>query len=600
MGRPSSGREATLSNTHSVRSRALFYALASVAVAAAWVFFGDRLLLALLPGLAQDVSAIRGWPALALLPLTGFLVYLFFTRFSHVRSHTDRPLAESERRWRDLCADAPVMYIVTRDEGGTPVIARCNQMVLGTLGYSREELLRRPLAKIFAPESRRELLSADYRRALAGTLPVLTRELVAKDGRFVRVLMHSIPIVDSEGETAGTRIMCVDVTDRLRAEEELRASQERYQDLVENANDIIFTLDLEGNFTSLNKKGKEILEYSLEEISRLNIRDTLTPECAERTCRIISEQLLQPPEGGNTVLEVEFVSKTGRRVPVEVNVRLRGKGGHIVEFHGIARDISERKKLEERLSQAQRIEVIGQLAGGIAHDFNNILTGIAGFSDLALEEFPPSSSAREYLLEISRLSERATRLTRQLLTFSRKKRVSATVVDLNSIVGGTIKLIGRLIQPNIEVRFSPAPELWRVRADAGQVDQVLMNLILNARDALLQGGRIFIETRNVTVGPGKRDAGPEVEPGDYAVLSVRDTGCGMDRETLERVFEPFFTTKGSEKGTGLGLSMVYGIVKQHGGFITVASTPGVGSVFEIYFPRETASREEAAAEREQD
>jgi two-component system, cell cycle sensor histidine kinase and response regulator CckA len=248
-------------------------------------------------------------------------------------------------------------------------------------------------------------------------------------------------------------------------------------------------------------------------------------------------------------------------------------------------DVSDRKRLEQQLIQSQKMEAVGRLAGGVAHDFNNLLTAISGYNELVLSQLPPGDPRRGHAEEIRRAADRAAGLTQQLLAYSRRQVLEPKVLDLNAVVSSMEKMLRRLIGEDVELATMQQPGLWPVRADPGQLEQVVLNLAVNARDAMPRGGRLQIATGNVAVDAASALSGVALVPGDYAVLTVADNGLGMTPEVKARLFEPFFTTKEKGKGTGLGLSTVYGIVKQSGGYIWVDSEPGRGTAFRVYLPR---------------
>ena len=269
--------------------------------------------------------------------------------------------------------------------------------------------------------------------------------------------------------------------------------------------------------------------------------------------------------------------------------------GHVVNYVAVKRDISEQLRLSEQLQQSQKMDSVGRLAGGVAHDFNNMLTVILGHAGMALDKLPPRSTVHAHLTEIRDAAQRSADLTRQLLAFARLQTIAPRILNLNQTVDGMLKMIKRLIGENILLRWNPAPDLWPVRMDPSQIDQILVNLCVNSRDAISGSGEIAIATETASLNMTDCTKHPDAIPGDYAVLAVRDTGCGMDAHTLSKLFEPFFTTKRFGEGTGLGLSTVYGIVRQNRGFIEVQSTPGQGSVFRIYLPRYAESESSAPA-----
>jgi two-component system cell cycle sensor histidine kinase/response regulator CckA len=411
---------------------------------------------------------------------------------------------------------------------------------------------------------------------LLGVMAMFSREKLTEDTLDA---LASVADVVSQG------------IERKRAELALRESEECYRDLVENAHDIIYEHDLKGNYTSTNKAGEVITGYTLEETLQLNMAQTVAPEYLAK-----AQEMFRRKVAGEktTAYELEIISKQGKRVAVEVNTRLVYHNGLPVGVQGIARDVTERKQLEEQLRQSQKLEAIGQLAGGVAHDFNNLLTVIGGYSSMLLRKFRKDSPHRSGLEEIQKASDRASVLTRQLLAFSRKQMLRPKILDLNLVVTDMDKMARRLIGEDIDLLTITSPVLGRVKADPGQIEQVLLNLIVNARDAMPKGGKLTIETRNIVHSAeyGIRHA---AQAGPYVMLAVSDTGCGIDPAIQPRVFEPFFTTKPSGKGTGLGLATVYGIVKQSGGNIWVYSEVGRGTTFKIYLPRVDDSEDENEA-----
>ena len=344
----------------------------------------------------------------------------------------------------------------------------------------------------------------------------------------------------------------------------------------------MFTTDLQMRFTSLNLAGEAITGYTRAEALGLTVDQVVAAEYLEQIHERLRDQLAgkaTPP------FEAEIIAKDGRRIPMEVSSRLISRAGQPEGIQGIARDVSERKRLEGELRQAQRMEAIGRLAGGIAHDFNNLLTVILGYSAELAECLEPSDPRREQALEICRAGESAANLTRQLLAFSRRQILHPRVIDLTHVVMGLSEMLRRLIGADVELVTLPAPDLHAIKVDPGQIEQVIMNLVVNARDAMPAGGRLTIETANAELDAQDVARHPGARPGSYVRLAVTDTGVGMDGETLSRIFEPFFTTKEPGKGTGLGLATVYGIVKQSGAYIAVDTEVGRGSSLRSDLPR---------------
>ncbi len=369
----------------------------------------------------------------------------------------------------------------------------------------------------------------------------------------------------------------------------LSQSEERYRNYFENAKDAIYVHDLTGRYIMVNKAGEELIGYSRDEILQMRISDVVPRICLDQIHERLKEKLA---DHSLTIYEVEAIRKDGSRVPIEVSSRLIYENGVPVAVQGSARDITERKRAEEdlrasqlQLQQSQKLEAIGQLAGGVAHDFNNMLTAIIGYTDLSLRRVGLENPIRRNLEETKKAAERAASLVRQLLAFSRKQILEPKVLDLNDVVKDMHKMLTRLIGENIKLATRLETDLGSVKADPCQVEQIIVNLVVNARDAMPRGGRVTIETANVALDVQTASKHVSVKPGEYVMLTVSDTGIGMAQETQARIFEPFFTTKEVGKGTGLGLSTVYGIVKQSGGNIWVYSEQGLGTVFKVYLPR---------------
>jgi len=364
------------------------------------------------------------------------------------------------------------------------------------------------------------------------------------------------------------------------AQENLRRSEANFRSLVTNAPYGICSCDSMGKIVEANPAFLELLGLtSPSDVIGQHIYSLYAD--SEQWFELADHLRSSTPFKG---LTAEWKRKTGSTV-VRVSGRAVPNGREDgVIFEIFAEDVTERRALEQQLRQSQKMEAVGRLAGGIAHDFNNLLMVISGYSEFLLERLGAEPHLRGPAQEIASASERASALTRQLLAFSRKQMLAPRIVNLNDIATENLKMLTRMIGEDIDLVMTPGQNLWSVRADAGQIEQVIMNLAVNARDAMPSGGKLTIETANVTLDEGYARMHAPVRPGDYVMFSISDTGGGMDAETQSHIFEPFFTTKGP-KGTGLGLSTVYGIVKQSGGYIWVYSEIGRGSTFKIYLPR---------------
>lgn len=375
--------------------------------------------------------------------------------------------------------------------------------------------------------------------------------------------------------------------ERTRQEDALIQSEERYRLLFEHNPQAMWVFDAETlRFLAVNNAAIQHYGYSREEFLSMTIKDIRPPEDVPALLGDIAMNTRGMDKAGVW----KHLKKDGTVIDVEVT-------SYDLEFAGyqaklvLSYDVTERlraekalREMEEQLRQAQKLEAIGSLAGGVAHDFNNILTAITGYSDLTLRRLGEGDSVRGYVQEIKRAAERASSLTQQLLAFSRKQVMQLKVLNLNEIVSDMDRMLRPMIGEDVDYVTILEPKIGQIKADKGQIEQVLMNLVINARDAMPGGGQLTIETKNVYLNAAYASHHLSVNPGHYVMLTVSDTGMGMDAQTRERIFEPFFTTKEVGKGTGLGLSTIYGIVKQLGGNVWVYSEPGHGTTFKIYFP----------------
>src|SRR6059058_2747409 len=376
----------------------------------------------------------------------------------------------------------------------------------------------------------------------------------------------------------------------------LRATEASFATLVEHAPVGIYRSTPEGRFLSVNAAVVRMLGYdSAADVLALDMARDVYADAAERQ-RLVVRDSYSDRQYDN--VEATWKRRDGRPLTAQLSVRaVRNGAGQVEYYETFVRDVTDQRRLQGQVLQSQKMEAVGRLAGGIAHDFNNLLTVITSYSDLLLEDLAPGDAKRDDLEQVRKAADGAAALTRQLLAFSRQQVVEPRVVSLNTVVEGLQQILRRVIGEDIELEITLAPDLGAVRADVGQLEQVLMNLTVNARDAMATGGRLTVETANAEHDPEYARDQEAAAVRRFAMLAVSDTGCGMDEATKARIFEPFFTTKETGKGTGLGLATVYGIVKSAGGAIDVESKPGAGSTFRVYLP--AADEEQAHAGRAQ-
>jgi two-component system cell cycle sensor histidine kinase/response regulator CckA len=450
-------------------------------------------------------------------------------------------------------------------------------------GYARNEMIGKPIAQIIPTERRHEFLEGKAKLLKGESVVRLESVRLRKDGKPFHVAIAISPIIDSDGRIMGGAGILRDITERKFMEDALRRSEASYRSFVENAPFGILRTTLDGQIVQANPALVEMLGYdSEEEVLRLRMSTDVYLHPEEREEATLWCRKQDAVQG----IEVEWKHKSGRPFTIRcaAHVVKDNEGG--VEFlEGFVEDISERRAMEQQLRQAQKMEAVGRLAGGIAHDFNNLLGVIIGYGDLALEQANPSSPLHQSVEQVRKAAGKASTLTRQLLAFSRQQVLEVKVLDLNMVVAEMGKMLPRLLGEDIHLEIVLCPVLGRVKADQGQIEQVIMNLAVNARDAMPEGGRLLIQTGNASARDATVLKRPPMAPGEYVMMSVTDTGMGMDPQTQAHIFEPFFTTKEVGKGTGLGLATVYGFMKQSGGYVFVDSEPGAGSTFTIYLPK---------------
>jgi two-component system cell cycle sensor histidine kinase/response regulator CckA len=511
------------------------------------------------------------------------------------RVRSEAALREAHGAMETLVNAAPIA-IVTLDVDGN--VRSWNPAAARIFGWTAVEVIGRP-NPIVPDEQRAEYLRrlAEHLRTGSGFSEMETWR-VRKDGTLVDVALSSAPMRHPDGTTSGSVVLLSDITARKRAEVALDEARRQTELLLASAGEGIYAMDAAGLITFVNPAAARLFGTAPDRLVGIEAHTRVHHSRADGSPYDVDECPICASVRDGTAHRVDtevFWREDGSSFPVEyVSTPLR-QGDRLVGAVVAFRDITARRELEEQLRQAQKMEAVGQLAGGVAHDFNNLLTVIMSYSMLLLGELPAEDPLRPDLREIQAASERAAGLTRQLLAFSRQQVLSPRVIDLRCVVDEMGNMLRRLVGEDVELSTELAGEPMHVLADPGQVEQVVMNLVVNARDAMPTGGQLAIDVDAVVVGPEDAGRQPYVAPGEYACVRVSDTGVGMDAETQARIFEPFFTTKEAGKGTGLGLATVYGIVKQSGGYIWVESVPGMGTTFRVYLPRVAGLSEDDGA-----
>ncbi len=509
------------------------------------------------------------------------------------RIQAEKALREGEEKYRGLVDNANEAILVAQDG----LLRFVNRKAGEISGRSMVELMTKPFAHFIHPEDRQMVADNYVNRMKGKSLPLRYEfRLLSVDGSAKWVEISTV-VIEWEQRPATLNFL-TDITDRKNAEEALRQSEEKYRTLFDGAKDGIALADsATGVIIECNQALCDMVERDKQELLGQS-HSVLHPPQEIESGRSFSFAKHKDSDDPGLVTEDRLISKSGKIIPVEIcAARIRMKAHDYLM--GVFRDCSGRKRLEEekarlqsQLLQAQKMEAIGVLAGGVAHDFNNLLTAISGYTTLAMGKTDELNPMYRDLKQVGVAAAKAAAIVRQLLLFGRKQHMEPVPMDFNATTSRLIKMLDRLIGEDIAIQTYLEKDLWTILGDEGNIEQVLMNLSVNARDAMPDGGKLFIKTENVTIDREycrRYNAG---RPGRFVCLSIKDTGTGMDEYTQEHIFEPFFTTKDAGKGTGLGLSVVFGIVQQHNGWITVYSEHGLGATFKVYFPSSSARPEE--------
>jgi two-component system, cell cycle sensor histidine kinase and response regulator CckA len=558
------------------------------------------LTVALASFLLPNSSSPKDFHALYVLPqaVRGLvaLVFLFdlYTIYQHLQIHRiRRQLIEREELFHLISENAADMIAVVDLDGRRIFNSLSYQKILG---YSPEELQESSGFEQIHPEDRELVKNAAKEARQTGAGTILEYRFRHKNGHWMVLESVASVIRNEEGEPEKLVVVNRDISERKKAQEALSRSEASFRSLVEGAPYGIYRATMTGQFLEVNPALQRILGYeSAQELFKADLATQVFRHAADY--QRMNEFLAESKELKD--IEMEWKRPNGEPIVVRCSGhRVDVKDGGPGYFEVFAEDVTEKRTLERQLRMAQKMEAIGRLSGGIAHDFNNLLGVIIGYSGVLKKSLDKAQPTYEYATEIEKAGQRAASLTRQLLAFSRQQVLTPSVLSLNSLVSDMEKMLPRLLGEDINVSLSLDGELGNVKADQSQIEQVIMNLAVNARDAMPSGGKLHIQTANVEIDTAYTRDHPGSKVGSYVMLAIADTGTGMSAETIAHIFEPFFTTKGVGEGTGLGLATVYGVVKQSNGYIWVDSTLGNGSTFQIYLPRNLDTEQVSVAKPE--
>jgi two-component system, cell cycle sensor histidine kinase and response regulator CckA len=555
----------------------LFY----LAIAGLWIFFSDRLiiLIARTPDQLLFLSTAKGW---FFVTFTALLLFYLLKRFTSRIEQVNLSLRASRERHRITLQAIGDAVIATDREGRIELI---NPVAEELTGWSAAEAIGRPMAEVFriineqTGEKGEDPVAMVLRQGAIVGLANHTL-LIGRDGVQRPIADSGAPIRNEKGELTGVVVVFRDQSAERQSAKILQESEKNLLAAQAVAHVGSWRIDLDSGTVSGSAEARRIYGLDKKQVTLETIQAIPLPSYRPQ-------------------LDAALDNLVSKGIPYDIEFQIcRPVDQALRHIHTVAQydpenntvigtihDITERVKLEEQLRQAQKLESVGRLAGGVAHDFNNMLSVILGYSELALTHTAAGTLFHDYLTAIDNAARRSADITRQLLAFARKQTIAPRLLSLNATVEGMLTMLRRLIGEDIDLAWMPEAGLWPVKMDPAQIDQILVNLCVNARDAITGSGKITLETRTIHLDEADCLGHHQFRPGDFVLLTLSDNGSGMDQRTLENLFEPFFTTKDVDKGTGLGLAMVYGIVKQNNGFITVASEPGRGTTFRIYLPR---------------